>query len=591
MRSEGDGRMIKKWGSIGLAATLAAAFVMGGCSNGNSDNGGASGASSSPSASAAASASGSASAPASPVDADPLGKYDPGIELTTIRHTNSGLKFLNGDTLDNNIFTKGYQDTLGIKVTNKWVVDDTQYAQKLNVSIVSGDLPDFFEVDAKQFQTLAESDSLADLTDAYDQYASDLTKKIWGDKSDGKLDTALYKGKLMALPINGGGLDDPDFIWIRKDWLDKLGLQGPKTMDDVMNIAVQFATKDPDGNGKSDTFGLNMNKNIWDGYSGITGFMNGYGAYAYNPTNSQGTSTFWIKGADGSLQFADIQPEVKTALGKLQELFKQKAISPEWATMDGTKAAEFETSGKVGMHFGQFWNANWPLQDMKKLNPKADWAIYPLVSADGSAAKVQSIGYRPSRYIVVNSKLKSPEAVIKLLNFFMEKNYGATRDENYHIVTQGDEQVNTFPYAAIVGSYSDTNQNDYAAVTEALKSNDPGGLNPTAKGYYDNLLSYKNGEMSMWWVDKTFGQQSAFEAMAKYKSDMKNYVFNEFYGSPTATMVERGSTLKDLEATVFTKIIMGAAPLDDFDRFVADWKSQGGDQITQEVNAWAQATH
>ena len=35
----------------------------------------------------------------------------------------------------------------------------------------------------------------------------------------------------------------------------------------------------------------------------------------------------------------------------------------------------------------------------------------------------------------------------------------------------------------------------------------------------------------------------------------------------------------------FTKIIMGAS-LDEFDKFVASWKSLGGDKIIEEVNAW-----
>lgn len=594
----------KKWGIVLLTLSMMSAISLSACSNSNDDGANKSDSPANASANSGTKTDNTASTnansntsktdnaadaePAAPAeDLSPLGKYDPGITLTTIRHTNSGLKFLNGDTLDNNIYTKAYESELGVQVKNNWIVDDTQYAQKLNVSIVSGDLPDFFEVDPKQLQTLIDGDQLADLSDAYNKYASDLTKKIWGgnDITAPGLVTALSKGKLVALPINGGQTDDPDFIWVRQDWLDNLGLQGPKTMDDVINIAKAFATKDPDKNGKNDTFGLNMNKNIWDGYSGITGFMNGYGAYAYNPTNQSGTSTFWIKGADGKLAFADVQPEVKTALGKLQELFKAKAISPEWATMDGTKAAEFETSGKVGMHFGQFWNANWPLADMKKVNPKSEWSIFPLTTADGSPAKVQSLGYRPNRFIVVKKGVEHPEAVIKLLNLYMEKNYGKSRDENYHIVTQGKDQVNTFPYAAIGGSYADTNQNDYAAVQEALKSSDPSSLNPTAKGYYDNILAYRGGDLGQWWVEKVFGNQSTYEALAKYKSDPNNYVYNEFYGSPTETMTERGSTLKDLEATVFTKIIMGAS-LDEFDKFVSDWKSQGGDAITQEVNDW-----
>jgi hypothetical protein len=40
-----------------------------------------------------------------------------------------------------------------------------------------------------------------------------------------------------------------------------------------------------------------------------------------------------------------------------------------------------------------------------------------------------------------------------------------------------------------------------------------------------------------------------------------------------------------MEDETFLKIILGTAPIDDFDKFVADWKAQGGDEITAEVQA------
>lgn len=571
--------MFKKWNITCMIIVLSMGTVLSACSKSEEK------AASPSSAVATATATETAAATEVP-KLDPMAKYDPPIQLTTVRKTNSGQKYLPGESLDKNIYTASFESDLGIKVVNNWIVDDTQYQQKVNVSIVSNDLPDFLQVDAKQMQTLADGGKLADLTGLYDQYASELVTKIWGGSKDEKLSVVTLGGKLIALPMDGYDLDSVDFLWVRKDWMDKLKLAAPKTMDDVMNIAKAFATQDPDGNGKDDTFGLNMNKNIWDGYSGITGFMNGFGAYAYNPTNQAGQSTFWLKDAAGKLVFADIQPEVKTALGKLQELFKAKAISPEWGIMDGTKASQFETSSKVGMHYGQFWNANWPLADMKKVDVKVDWNVYPLVSVDGQPVKVQDVGYRPKTFMVVNKDAKNPEAVFKLLNYYMEKNYGKTRDEKFHIVTSGEDQINVFGQAPILGYYTDTNQNDYTAVQEALTAQDGSKLNPTAKGYYDNIVKYKAGDVSLWWVDKLFGSaDSVYGALAKYKSIPENYVFNEFYGNPTETMVERGSTLKDLEGTVFTKIILGGS-LDEFDKFVANWKSQGGDKITQEVNDW-----
>jgi putative aldouronate transport system substrate-binding protein len=73
---------------------------------------------------------------------------------------------------------------------------------------------------------------------------------------------------------------------------------------------------------------------------------------------------------------------------------------------------------------------------------------------------------------------------------------------------------------------------------------------------------------------------------------MDQYVKNNqilldaFYGAPTESMTAYQSTLESLRDEAFTKIIMGSSPISAFDTFVQNWKRQGGDAITKEVNAW-----
>ncbi len=45
-------------------------------------------------------------------------------------------------------------------------------------------------------------------------------------------------------------------LFVRADWRTKLGLPAPKTWADIVNMAVAFTTRDPDGDGKADTYGL-----------------------------------------------------------------------------------------------------------------------------------------------------------------------------------------------------------------------------------------------------------------------------------------------------------------------------------------------
>ncbi|MCD9024101.1 extracellular solute-binding protein [Cohnella silvisoli] len=576
----------KRMASWALVGTLVLSAVLSACTdNKNSSNT----SSPSPSSSSTSSPAPSSSASAPAMADGPLGKYDPPITVTTVRMFNSGLEFVKGQDWDNNVYTNGLKDELGIIVKNQWIVDDQQYTNKLNVSMVSGDLPDVFEVTLQQLQLLVEAGALADLTDAYNKYSSDLTKKSFGEGDGIALKAVTFNGKLMAIP-NGGttGREDSQFIWIRKDWLKKLNLQPPATMDDVVNIAKAFATGDPDGNNKKDTFGLNLDYNLFNGWAGLDGFFNGYHAYPYNPGGPTATGLnlmFLNKG--GQLDYADIQPEVKTALGKLQELYKAGAINPEFSVMSGEKSAELATAGKVGMTFGQFWNAGWPLNEMKSKDPKVDWGVFPLVSADDQPVLKTSNSITPTRFWVVSKNAKNPEAAIKFLNFYLEKNYGETRDENYHSVKQDGKDIATFGLSPVLGGFSETNQNDFYAVQDAFKSNDPSKLNPTAKGYYDGIVNYRKGDLKAWPNELMFGTEdgSAYGILGTYKKN-NEFMTNAYLGAPTATMAKNGPALKDLEVKEFTKIIMGEQPLDTFDTFVDNWKKQGGQQILNEVNEW-----
>ena len=66
------------------------------------------------------------------------------------------------------------------------------------------------------------------------------------------------------------------------------------------------------------------------------------------------------------------------------------------------------------------------------------------------------------------------------------------------------------------------------------------------------------------------------------KNDYKSPVF---WGT-TETMEDYWTNLTTLEDETFMKIVMGEESIDAFDRFVEEWKAQGGDMITEEVQEY-----
>ncbi|HZG55918.1 extracellular solute-binding protein [Paenibacillus sp.] len=514
------------------------------------------------------------------------GKYDPPIDVTTVRKQTPNTKFLPDQTLDDNVWYREFASELGINLKNEWVVNSQQYASKITVTMVSGDLPDFFEVDMQQFQTLAQAGQLADLTEIVDQYGNDIVKASLAPDS-AKRKAGTVNGKLLGIALDGGNQDDAHMLYIREDWMKKLGRTAPKTMDEFIDLAIAFAKEDPDGNGKDDTYGLLLSKNLYDGFAAIDGFLNGYGAYGYNPANGSGTNLVFLKDASGKAVLADTQPEMKTALEALARLFKEGAIHPEFSVQDGGVAGEQLTSHKVGMTYGAFWVPTWPINNMHNENPEVDWGVYEVPSVDGSPAVVKSTSV-PSRFMVVAKDSKHPEALLKIMNYATDRLTGDLKDPGkYHTIKQGEENYQIHTLAPIYASTPDRNQNYHYQLMDALKAGSDAGLDEEAKQYYKQVTDFRNGDRTQWVAHKLWDENGVFATLGKYKQG-KRIIMTAYAGAPTPTMLSRGPALRDLEVKAFTDIIMGAKPIEHFDEFVKQWHEQGGNDILEEVNATGQ---
>lgn len=521
---------------------------------------------------------------------DPLGKYDPAIELTTIRKDlGTNYKYDQGESIDNNVWYTGYKETLGINLKNLWVVADDQYNQKFSVAVAAGDLPDVYTVySPKDLQMLYSNEMIADLTNVVEQYASPLTKDILSRDGGMGINTASFKGKLMAIPETNSVADQTEMIWIRNDWLKKLNLSAPKTMDELLNVMNAFVTQDPDGNGKKDTYGLAACKGFVNtsnaasgygpgikGWADISGFFYSYHAYPDG----------WIKDAAGNLAYGTIQPEMKAPLMKLQEMYKAGLIDPEFAVKDDTKVGEDANAGKVGIAFGQNWNSLWPLQTSKDNDPTVDWVAIPMVSIDNMPALplVTSPIYK---WHVVNKKCKNPEALVKMTNLWVDKNYGSNPETTKY--TSSPEGKEIFKMALFHIWPPTKNNVDSIAVNDAITTKDASKLDSTQKNYYDNTVKYLNGDVKGWPLAAVFGPGGS-QTICIAADKGKSWVVSEFFGSPTQTQIDRDATLKKMRDETFTQIIMGKASIDEFDKFVQQWKKLGGDQITNEINEWYQA--
>ncbi|MCB0068146.1 MAG: extracellular solute-binding protein, partial [Caldilineaceae bacterium] len=271
-----------------------------------------------------------------------------------------------GESIEDNRALQYIEDTLNVDVTFAWVVPSDSYSDKLNLSIASGDIPDVMTVDAIQMQQLTEAGAIEDLTPYVEKYANADILANWEQTGGVALQAATIDGKIMGIPNVQPQADAPIMVWVRQDWLDKLGLAAPETVDDVEAIAKAFIEQDPDGNGAADTIGLTGTTNPVQVPSNLHGFdaiFNAYGAFP----------ELFYRNADGEIVYGSIQPETKEALTRLAAMYQAGIIDPEFATKDGDKANEIVVGGRGGIMMGPWWISWWPLADSVNNDPNADW--------------------------------------------------------------------------------------------------------------------------------------------------------------------------------------------------------------------------
>ncbi len=520
----------------------------------------------------------------------PLEPYKDTVTIHLGVGLNPNVSFPEGQSIEKNAFLDAIKKDLNIEIVYDWVSSNTDFQQKMNLCIGSNTLPDIMNVGSNQFRAMLKYGQLLPLTDAYNNYASEMLKSFVSSGGDQLTDMITKDGQMMAVPapnIKAGGVN---VMWIRQDWLDKLGLEVPKSLEDLKTVAKAFVTQDPDGNGKDDTIGIIGPANSGS-LAGIGGNLWGldpiFGAFKSFPQ-------YWMKDESGEIKYGSIQPEIKDSLKELASMYDEGLIDPQMLIRDDS--SEPVLAGNAGIFFGPWW-AGYTVAD-SLLSGKIDWQAYnaPLAS-DGKY--YAHMAEPTSQYIVVNKNCKNPEAAMKIINYLLYNepswvkngigDSGITPEELdtsdvyplFNVYDNADEiEVSYETLKKFVNG--EITEDDVDFSTHKLLKNDMEAIKALKKEPLDDY-SLKYWDLSSdlastnlpRLVSIMVGERPSVEA--GYEE-----IYSAFYGQ-TETMESKWSNLKKMEDETFAKIIMGQASIDSFDDFVNDWKKQGGDKIVEEI--------
>ncbi|MDX6282180.1 MAG: putative aldouronate transport system substrate-binding protein, partial [Kribbellaceae bacterium] len=128
------------------------------------------------------------------------------------------------------------EKVVGKKLKITWV-PNAEYGDKSNVTLASDNIPDLMVVNEKSpsFVKAAEAGAFWDLTGKLDKYPN--LKPADEQTAKNTLVNGKTYGIYRVRPLLRSG------IVIRKDWLAKLGLQEPKTVEDLYTVAKAFTER------------------------------------------------------------------------------------------------------------------------------------------------------------------------------------------------------------------------------------------------------------------------------------------------------------------------------------------------------------
>jgi putative aldouronate transport system substrate-binding protein len=244
------------------------------------------------------------------------------------------------------IMVRDIEERFNVKLsfTPSWNANQQQF----NLKVASGEVPDYF------FDY-----------NAWTWYRQGILKIITEEQIKTNMPT-YYRTRLQYYDPQGIALrsrQDPDgkgYIGVpsvgfpgrltrgwRQDWLDKLGLKVPTTLEEMERVLLAFANNDPDGNGQNDTIpmqvrGASIHQDTGDIFT----------AFGVRPR-------YWLL-ENGKVIYADVMDGYREALKLLQRWYKAGLIFQEFITVTGDQYNAYFVEGKVGTAYAGFpyWNTD-----------------------------------------------------------------------------------------------------------------------------------------------------------------------------------------------------------------------------------------
>ncbi len=439
--------------------------------------------------------------------------------------------------------------------------EENKYNDKKTMLMAGGEIPDLiYEMDPMHVVQDVDQDFIVEVPyETIEKYAPNYFAYL-NEYAPAAWIYCRYEDKNWGVPnFNHGHTESKQSIY-RGDWLEKFGLEVPKTLDELHTALYKFANEDPDGNGKRDTWGISAGAH----YQAYFGEI--FGAYGNLPFD-------WEE-HDGKIVYGGLTNECKEALKTLASWYSENIIHPDF--MLGGASGDPFTTGQLGYATtSAFWDPNNPnsVPNLLKTNvPNATITIGFLPTGPegksgmrgwGRACHVTSFGNTDGYGTKVPRMLKMFEGMFTDVELAKKLRMG-NEGEQYQAAPA--DTYNPYNFE-MIGKYK---QNDNIR----LDAFNPNFAGPTfwcpAPVDFDTYRSMRSANWTAFaneWMDEKYSLTDYF-----YKVDVvpsaANYIID----------------LRTKQMSLMSEIISGKKTIDDYAEFEKAWESGGGKVMTEEAN-------
>lgn len=446
-----------------------------------------------------------------------------------------------------NKFTKYYEEKTNVKID--WQIVSGELAQKLNVTVASGNYPDIFlncQIKKPAQAQYGKDGIIIPLNDLIEKHTVNLKKVLEDDEYVKKQFTAP-DGNIYGLGTKASAYHarTSTKLWVYEPWLNKAGMDMPETTEDFKQFLIKVRDGDFNGNGKKDEIpflGLGTRDTVKFIMNSFT-YMDDYEDFE-----------FFVE--DGKVVYAPTTDGFKEGLKYIQDLYNEGLIAKDSFTIDRqqrTAIVENEEYPLVAccpaLWYGQFTVNNGGTGRYAEFT-----TIPPLTGPSGRKATALRNPLIDGQKFCISSSCEYPEVAIRWVDtFFSEEGYLESEygKENDGWRKAKDGELNIFgeqaKYADLTGGFGET-QNDHWVQLVPNYRSDEGEFfwasDDTSGNSLEARLYRESQKYEPYAEDKTLPDMFYDESVMNEYATLKSSIFNETY-KLVADMIING---KDIDS-------------------------------------------